>query len=227
LPWVSAGYNEKHFDIQMWHYACVGRLAEMVAYLAEPPQTDPAAWVDEHGDFLYNYALGQLRDKNNAEDAVQETFLAALKSRDRFKGDASERTWLVSILRHKICDHLRRKCRERTVPEYPSRPGQQNDPLDESILWVHETAAECLLPSRRLDLSEFRVALEAALKALPPRIAQVFAMYEMDDCAGTEVCRRMDISEANLWTMLHRARKQLRNLLPSWRSEINEHSGKC
>jgi RNA polymerase sigma-70 factor (TIGR02943 family) len=188
-------------------------------------QSDPGDWVDEHGDYLYNYALGQLRDKNDAEDVVQETFLGALKARERFKGDASERTWLVSILRHKICDHLRLKCRERTVPNNPSE-GRQ-DQWDESMLWIHEAAAECLSPSRRLDLNDFRKSLETALDTLPPRIAQAFAMYEMDECASAEICSRMNISEGNLWTMVHRARKQLRQLLPDWQSEINQTSRQC
>jgi len=80
----------------------------------------------------------------------------------------------------------------------------------------HETAAECLLPDRRMELSELRSALESALGLLPARIAQAFTMYEVEEYSGREVCRRMEISEANLWVMLHRARKQLRSLLPGW-----------
>ena len=199
----------------------------MVACLTELPQSDPVDWVDEHGDFLFNYAFGQLRDRSEAQDVVQETFLAALKARDRFNGHASERTWLVSILRHKICDYLRRRCRERSLRDNSSHCQQHNDPLDESMLWVHATAAECLLPSRRLDLSDFRQSLEMALHKLPPRIAQAFALYEMDEYASAEVCHRMDISQANLWAMVHRARKQLRTLLPSWRNEIEDSSDRC
>jgi RNA polymerase sigma-70 factor (ECF subfamily) len=65
-------------------------------------------WVQTHGDYLFNFAIGQVRDTNIAEDLLQETFLAALKSQDNFSGRSSERTWLVGILRHKIFDHLRR-----------------------------------------------------------------------------------------------------------------------
>ena len=53
---------------------------------------DAAAWVDEHGDYLYRYALLRLRDPAAAEDAVQETLLAALQSHGRFAGRGSERT---------------------------------------------------------------------------------------------------------------------------------------
>ncbi len=85
------------------------------------------------------------------------------------------------------------------------------------MLWVHETAAECLLPDRRMELNELRSALESALGLLPARIAQAFTMYEVEEYSGREVFRHMEISEANLWVMLHRARKQLRSLLPGWR----------
>ena len=75
--------------------------------------TSPEQWVDAHGGYLFNFAVGQLRDQSVAEDVVQETFLAAFKTRDRFAGQCSERTWLVSILRHKIYDNLRKHCREK------------------------------------------------------------------------------------------------------------------
>ena len=58
----------------------------MMAGTVETSISDPVSWVDEHGDFLYNYALGQLRDAGRAEDAVQETFLAALKAQNGFAG---------------------------------------------------------------------------------------------------------------------------------------------
>jgi len=47
---------------------------------------DPERWVDDHGDYLFNFALARLRDPARAEDAVQETFLAALKGGQGFAG---------------------------------------------------------------------------------------------------------------------------------------------
>src|SRR6266481_7054521 len=82
-------------------------------------------WLTSHGDYLFNLAIGQLRDPTTAEDVVQETFLAALKARSRFSGRSSDRTWLVGILRHKIYDHLRRVCRER--PAHNDRTASAND----------------------------------------------------------------------------------------------------
>ena len=52
--------------------------------------------------------------------------------------------------------------------------------------------------------------MQAALNRLPSRVAQVFMMREMDGVPSKEVCQILNISEANLWVMLHRARMALR-----------------
>lgn len=178
-----------------------------------PTATVECDWVEAHGDYLFNFALGQIRDPGTAEDLVQETFLAALKARNAFAGKSSERTWLISILRHKIYDHLRRTCRERAVRVEPMPARRDNDNWDEAVTWLHDVAGECQLPSRRMELAELRANLELALGKLPPRLAQVFQLYEVEELPNREVCARLNISENNLWTMLHRARTQLRDYL--------------
>ncbi len=182
---------------------------------AQPNATTPDDWVEAQGDYLFNFAIGQVRDASVAEDLVQDTFLAAFKARDRFTGRSSERTWLVGILRHKICDHLRHTCRERAVrADIPA--SHDEEAWEDAVMWLHDVAAECTQPSRRLELVEFRANLEAALGKLPPRVAQVFQLYEVEERPNREVCQRLQISESNLWVMLHRARKQLRGHLTGW-----------
>ena len=78
----------------------------------EDTAVDPETWVREHGDALFRYALGRLRDRAAAEDAVQETFLGALKARERYRPGTSLRGWLMGILKHKVVDHLRRSARQ-------------------------------------------------------------------------------------------------------------------
>ena len=173
-------------------------------------------WVETHGDYLFNFAIGQVRDTNIAEDLVQETFLAALKSQNNFSGRSSERTWLVSILRHKIYDHLRKTCRERAVRVDPLPASNEDAAFEDSLAWVHQIAAESTSPSHRIELAEFRQHLEQAMGKLPPRIAQVFQLYTIEERPNSEVCERLRISESNLWVMLHRARKQLRTELNHW-----------
>jgi RNA polymerase sigma-70 factor (TIGR02943 family) len=171
--------------------------------------------------------VGQVRDPLVAEDLVQETFLAAIKARDRFSGRSSERTWLVGILRHKIYDHLRRVCRERPVRADPAAGHADKEAWNDSLLWAHEVAAECMEPSRRMELAELRDALETALGKLPTRIAQVFQLYEVEERPNREVCDRLNISENNLWVMLHRARKQLQQELADWWYDVKGRRSKA
>ena len=187
-----------------------------VAVKMESNATTPDQWVEAHGDYLFNFAIGQLRDSSVAEDLVQDTFLAAFKARERFGGQSSERTWLTGILRHKIYDHLRHTCRERAVrADVPTTHGD-SEAWEDAVMWLHDVAGECAQPSRRMELAEFRANLETALGTLPPRVAQVFQLYAVEERPNAEVCQRLNISESNLWVMLHRARKQLRGQLGTW-----------
>ena len=73
----------------------------------DPDTHAPAEqWLEEHGTAMYRYALLRLRDPDKAEEAVQETLLAALQAYDKFSGGSSVRTWLIGILKHKIFDHF-------------------------------------------------------------------------------------------------------------------------
>src|SRR4029079_8168637 len=82
-----------------------------------PPVSDPERWVDEYGDYLFKFALVRLRDQTKAEDVVQETFLAALKGRHSFAGRSAEKSWLVGILKNKICDYYRKASRETSFTD--------------------------------------------------------------------------------------------------------------
>ena len=71
--------------------------------------------VEAYRNSLFKYAISRLGDADLAEEKIQETFLAALQSRKRFQGLASEKTWLISILKRKIYVHIRRLGREKNL----------------------------------------------------------------------------------------------------------------
>src|SRR5215831_10777658 len=81
----------------------------------EPPTSrslpDPDEWLSRYGDALYHFALARLRRPHDAEEAVQETLLAALRARDQFEGRSHPRTWLMGILKRKVVDRLRAAAR--------------------------------------------------------------------------------------------------------------------
>ncbi|HSS19494.1 MAG TPA: sigma-70 family RNA polymerase sigma factor [Pyrinomonadaceae bacterium] len=180
---------------------------------------DPGRWLDEHGDYLFKYASFRLRDDSAAEDAVQETFLAALRAYEKFEGRGSERTWLVGILKHKVVDHFRRAVREAPLGEEVDEASDHREFFDRPDEWKghwnndyaptdwHATPAELL------ERSDFWKVFSDCLTPLPQRTANAFTLREVDGHTSEEICEILSISVNNLWVMLHRARLQLRNCL--------------
>jgi len=177
--------------------------------------TDPTRWVDEYGDVLFHFALARVRNPQHAEDLVQETLLAALQARHRFAGRSAERTWLVSILKHKVADHFRRAGRTYSLDEAMLPAQGHEDLFDEAGAWKQSKAptAWSADPAEALAQDEFLEVLRACLSRLPSRMAQVFWMREVDGLRSDEICGLLDISANNLWVLLHRARLQLRHCL--------------
>jgi len=180
--------------------------------------------VDLHGNHLYRFALARLRNPELAENAVQETFLAALKGRHKFAGLSSERTWLTGILKHKIYDHFRRHAREIDVTDLKNDDEQAIDSFYDHIGRPHQLPRDWLPNPREVSKNkEFWQVLENCLKKLPPNTAHVFIQREIDKLASKDICKNMGITATNLWVMLHRARLQLRQCLEdNWFKESAE-----
>ena len=170
--------------------------------------------MELHGDYLYRFALGRLRNSELAENLVQETFLAALQSYQRFMGKSTERTWLVGILKHKMMDHFRRKYREISVTDLEADENAAiNEFFDQTEHLKKQPANWQPLPRQLLENGEFWTALEQCLGKLSTSCAQAFSLREIDGLASKEVCKVLGIASTNLWVLLHRARLQLRQCL--------------
>jgi RNA polymerase sigma-70 factor (ECF subfamily) len=179
---------------------------------------DPADWVDHHGAYLYNYALAQVRDEHTAEDLVQETFLAGMKSRTAFEGRSSVRTWLTGILKHKIVDHLRKKYREQPESDAPlpyEEEGLFRTEGDSRDHWRPAVAPQesSFGPEEEFGRQEFWRLLEECLSRLPQRLRIAFTLREISDLATEDICKELEVTTTNLWVMLHRARMQVRRCL--------------
>ena len=187
---------------------------------AEPPAglSSPEAWLELYGDYLYRYALLRLRDPVKAEDAVQETFLAAIKGKRSFAGQSAEKSWLVGILKNKIFDYFRQASRETAFTDLKFYADEESDRfVPDGLLkdgWIHELGPlEWSTTSTSLDRDQFWKTFRACSDKLPPAVATVFHLREVDDVASQEICTLLQISESNLWVMLHRARMALRRCL--------------
>ncbi len=178
--------------------------------------SNPSEWVDKHGDALYRYALLQLRNQKTAEEVVQETFVSALQSKDRFEGRSNERSWFIGILKHKIIDHIRKSYRERAAENLDVLGDELETMFDpETGHWRKDTAPTewNLNADQLLEKKEFWEVLRSCLANLPQKAADAFSLKEIEEMKTEEICKVLNITPTNLWVMLHRARMQLRRCL--------------
>jgi RNA polymerase sigma-70 factor, ECF subfamily len=163
---------------------------------------------ESHRGYLLRVAQLQLRDRDAAEDAVQETLLAALTAREGFSGKSTLRTWLTGILKHKIVDAVRRAAREA-----PAGSEEEFDALfDEKGHWL-EMPAAWKEPQAALEQSQFFAKLEECLARLPAKTAQVFMMREHLGLETDEICKDLAVTPTHCWVLLYRARMALRECL--------------
>ena len=175
----------------------------------------PAALeLERHRPYLLRFALLQLRDRGAAEDAVQETLLAAIQGAERFAGQSSVRTWLVGILKHKVIDSIRKTARERPLESRSeSETVEDIDAFFAEDGHFAEPPEEWVNPERSLEERRFFDALERCLQSLPKNTARAFTLREVMGLDTEDICKELGISTSNCWVMLHRARVSLRACL--------------
>ena len=168
------------------------------------------AELDSLTRFLRRYARSLLFVDAHVDDLVQDTLVAALRPEARFDGQSTLRTWLVGILRHKISDHIRVTARRaRLNPASPlpmDEDGEAGSRVEKSPEAMDERADPAAILASRQELA----AAEDALSELPARTVAAYVLWEIEGHDSSEVCTRLGISRAVLWTSTHRARMAVR-----------------
>jgi len=169
--------------------------------------------VEGERAYLLRYATLQLRDAAAAEDAVQETLLAALAGEASFGGRSNLRTWLTGILKHKIVDAVRRMTRETALGSGGDEGSADFDALfDERGHWIDMPQA-WPDPDASLTQKQFFAVLEECLAKLPAKTSRAFMMREHMGFETTEICKELAVTPTHVWVLLHRARLALRMCL--------------
>ena len=177
------------------------------------PLLNPDKWVELYADALYSYTLPRVNDAALAEDLVQETFLSAWKARDGFKGDASEKSWLFTIIKNKIIDHYRKKAKDIVQPI--ADKDHSDGFFDEADHWTKgDKPGEWGIDfNDAVDNKDFYRVLDACKKKLQQIQQSVFVMKYMEDLDSAEICKALGITASNYWVLIHRAKLQLRTCL--------------
>jgi RNA polymerase sigma-70 factor (ECF subfamily) len=177
------------------------------------PKADIAD-LDQHRGHLLKFAMLQLRDRAAAEDLVQDTFVAAVATLDRFEGRSSLRTWLTRILLNKIVDHVRAAGRTVSIDAHG---GEEAADSIEAFFQASGRYVEMPQawhnPDEALTQSQFFEVLELCVSGLSRTAGQVFLLRELLGLSAEEICKELGISESNCSVLLHRSRIRLRACL--------------
>jgi RNA polymerase sigma-70 factor (ECF subfamily) len=183
--------------------------ADMLRRLHGGDRTAMAELYDRYFDRLYSLVFNQVdRNRDIAEDIVQETFLAALKSAKGFKGRSSAYTWLCSIAYHKVADHYRRQSRERKRMV----SGIDVDTVDDT-----ENPGRQPQPDSLIESAETRQVVNEALAKLPWDYRQVLILKYVEEMSVLEIGQIMDRSPKSIEGLLTRSRKALQTHLSGLR----------
>jgi RNA polymerase sigma-70 factor (ECF subfamily) len=173
----------------------------------------------QHGA-LIRMALGYVADREVAEEVVQDTWMAVIESLNRFEGRSSLRTWICGILIHKAKDRGVREKRHTTFSDFESYDDDHDEAVDPSRFqqsgewtshwafppqpWDDRTPEKLLVSKQAVD------CMQRAIDALPVDLKEVLILRDEDGVKTKDVCKRLNITQINLYVRLHRARERVR-----------------
>jgi RNA polymerase sigma-70 factor (ECF subfamily) len=173
---------------------------------------NPNKWVNLYADYLFNYSINRVDDHDLAKDLVQETFFSGLKGQSNFRGQASERTWLISILKRKIIDYYRKinsaKGKKEIRVNFYANGENKGSWIEERVPVSWGNSAD-----KNLENQELKVALDNCINNLPEKYRMIFLLKTIQNYETDEICNELEITASNLWVIMHRARQQLRRCL--------------
>lgn len=168
------------------------------AYIEKTLAGDQSAFrvlVEKHQGMVYTIALRILKDKEDAEEVAQDTFVKAYQKLDSFKGGSKFSTWLYSIVYNTSISRTRKKRMDI----------QEVDNLADNAQ-LATSNNELLMELGRNEQQKF---LQMALAALPSVDAAVLSMYYLEEQNVEEVSEATGLSRSNVKVKLHRGRQRL------------------
>lgn len=174
-----------------------------------------AEWVHQFGDGLYSWAYYKTRSEQIAKDLVQETFIAAFESFDKFQGKSAPKSWLFAILRNKISDHYRKNSRNIKVEIEIREQDVLYNFFDQDGRWKADALPVAWQTDNinLLDDQEFEKVFQSCLHSLPYHWFCCIQLKYFGEKDSTEICQTLNITSSNLWQILHRTKLKVRKCL--------------
>lgn len=174
-------------------------------------ESDFRKWVEDHSDLLFQYANKRVSDLELSKDLVQETYLAAWRNKDSFRGEASLKNWLFLILKSKIIDHFR-KAKTNAIVTDDDDAHVFFDSQDHWRKGIYPAALSVNFQSE-MERRDFFIVFQSCGKKMKEIQHAVFVMKYVDELDSEEICKIMGLTPSNYWVLIHRAKVQLRACL--------------
>lgn len=180
---------------------------ELVRRIAHHDEAAFEVLMRRHNGTLYRVARSILGDDADAEDALQEAYIAAYLHLTSFRGDSKVLTWLTRIVVNQALARRRSRLRDRTIVPFDER----HDTTSAAGLDALASTAES--PESETIRADMRRLLERKIDELPVAFRTVFMLREVGDLSAEETAACLSIPEATVRTRLFRARGLLRESL--------------
>jgi len=181
--------------------------AELAAGVAAGNEAAIRLLTKRHNQTLYRTARAILRDDAEAEDAVQEAYIKAIRAIGTFRAEAKLSTWLVRITANEALERLRRTRRGAQVI---ALDGDLETPIEETMAHDENPSAQ---PEREAQRSEARAIMERKIDELPDAFRTVFVLRAVEEMSVEDIAATLGIPEATVRTRFFRARALLRESL--------------
>lgn len=161
--------------------------------------------VSRYETKVYSLALRMVRNPEDAEDVLQDTFLRAYRGIKSFQGASTFSTWIYRITANSALMRLRKK-------QLPTVSIEDQDERETPVNIADWTPG----PAEQLMTQELQHEMDEAIEALPPEFRQVFILRDVEERSNAEVAEILDLSVAAVKSRLHRARLKVRNRLAGY-----------
>jgi RNA polymerase sigma-70 factor (ECF subfamily) len=190
-----------------------GRKAEL-RLAAQAQAGDPAAMrrlLEELSGPIYKFGRRFCRNEQDAQDVMQESLAALVRTLPRWRGDSALSTWAYSVARN-TCGRMRR--RRAGAPQ--RLESLEDEATNAAVLKVAAPGPD---PAREFERNALRRALDAALAALPAAQREVVVLRDVEGLSTREVAATLGLAEEAVKSRLHRGRLALRRALAAERGE--------
>ncbi len=162
-------------------------------------------WVELYSNDLYNWAFYKLKNKEQAEDLVQDCFISAFANYEKFLNKAQPKTWLFTILNNKIYDFFKKDKKEKALFIDENSVSESNfQKVENNMIWEDKNL---------LDNPEFNKVFNDCLNKLPEKYKDVIAAKIFFRKKSEEICQVFELSSSNLWQIVRRSKLLLKDCL--------------